>query len=88
MSSPRYVIDIDRLILTDMDISPERAALLRSQVEMALQRQLAQTPLSRENIGNAPIRVPPISVAGAISDRQLASHIAQGIARSMGARRT
>lgn len=84
MNSPRYVIDIDRLILTDMGISPERAEQLRARVEVELQRHLEQMPPSRESIGRAPIRVPPISVAGSVGDRQLASHIARGIARSMG----
>ncbi len=84
MNSPRYLVDIDRLILTDMGIPPERAELLRARVEIELQRRLERMPLSRESLGNAPIRVPPISVTGSASDRQLASHIAQGIARSMG----
>ena len=84
MNSPRYVIDIDRLILTDMEISPERAEQLRGRVEIELQRRLERTPPSRESIRNAPIRVPAISVARSVGDRQLASHIARGIARSMG----
>ena len=84
MNSPRYTVDIDRLILTDMGIPPERAEQLRARVEIELQRCLERMPPSRESIGNAPIRVPPISVAGPVNNGQLASHIAKGIARSMG----
>lgn len=83
MTDPNYMINIDRLTLTGFDLSPERAERLRPLITVELQRRLAQARLNHTRMV-APVSVPPLQVNRSMSDRQLASHIAHGIAQSLG----
>lgn len=85
MNEPTVTIDIDRFILTDLEVTPERAERIRAWVEVELQRllegggwpdELADSAISYVNL-------PTIHLDELHSDRDLANSLARSIAEAL-----
>jgi hypothetical protein len=85
MRDPAHTIEIDRIILTDLGVTPDRAERLRALVEMELQRLLAQDGwpdgLANSEVGH--LDALPVHLAGPHSDSRLASGLAQNITQTL-----
>jgi hypothetical protein len=77
---------IDRIILTDLDVTPERAEQIRGLVETSLQRLMARDSrieaLPPSDVHR--LEMPAIHLAGNHGDHHLAEGLAHGIARAIG----
>jgi hypothetical protein len=85
MSEPAVTIDIDRLILTDLDVTPDRAERIRAWVESALQRLLEGDGWPDAFADNAVsyVNLPTIHLDELHSDRDLANRLARSIAETL-----
>jgi hypothetical protein len=85
MSRPAHTIDIDRLILTDLDITPERAERIRVLVEVELQRLLARDGMADGLAeGDVPyLQAPALTLAAHNSDQQLVGGLVQRVAQAL-----
>ena len=78
-------IEIDRLILTDLDMTPVEAEALRPLLEAELQRRLERDGLPEAAADSQlrTIEAPVVQVNRAGNDRQLIGGLAQSISRSL-----
>jgi hypothetical protein len=85
MSRPAHVIDIDRLVLTDLDVTPERAERIRALVEVELQRLLVRDGVADGlNEDDVPyLQTPALPLARHNSDQELAGGLAQRVAQAL-----
>ena len=78
MSAPRYTVEIERLVLTGLDLTPGQAESLRAQLAGELQRLLAQGSRSASASQSS---LPPLDLAG--TGDQLAAELAQHILQAL-----
>lgn len=85
MRRPQYTVEIDRLVLTDLDLTPVQAEQVRSQLAGDLQAALAGRPWAGAPAASDLERVdlPAVSLAEALDAGRLASALAERIARAM-----
>lgn len=85
MSRPAHRIDIDRLILTDLGVTSERAEHIRALVEVELQRLLAREGVADGLAGgDLPyLQTPALPLAAHSSDQHLAGGLAQRVAQAL-----
>jgi hypothetical protein len=85
MSKPAHTIDIDRIILTDLDVTPERAERIRALIEIELQRLLdGQGVVDGLAGGELPyLPAPPLALSGQNNDLHLAGGLARSVAQSL-----
>jgi hypothetical protein len=78
-------VEIDRIVLEGLDVTPDRAGHILRLVEVELSRALAkgETTVASEG-GRIPhLIVPPLAASAVHDDRRLAGTIAQRIARAV-----
>lgn len=77
-------LQIDRLILEDINLSPRQRRQLQAAVEAELSRLLAERglPASMQNGGKFPA-LPALTVTSSTTPTQMGQQIAQGIYRRM-----
>jgi hypothetical protein len=92
MSDPRYSVaqaEIERLVLTGLDLTLGQAERLREQVADELQRTLARRAWSDQTSADVSrLSLPPLDLdiasgPGAVDDGQLASKLARCIAQAL-----
>jgi hypothetical protein len=85
MNGPRYTINIDRLVLSGLDITPAEAERIRVQVAAELEQALAQRSWSGEPQAYERDRIalPPLSAAEAGDGQRLSNSLARRIARAL-----
>jgi hypothetical protein len=85
MRNPAHTIEIDRIILTDLGVTPQRAERIRALVEAELQRLLAQEGWPEGLAGGEVdhLDAPTMHLAQPHSDVRLASGLAQSIAQTV-----
>jgi hypothetical protein len=85
MSEPVHSVEIDRIRLTGLDVTPERAERIRVTVEAELQRLLEREGWPEGLTGGEVSRLdaPTIHVNGPHSDGHLANGLARSIARAL-----
>ena len=85
MSKPVHTIEIDRIILTDLGVTPDRAERIRTLVEVELQLLLEREVLPRGTVGGeiSHLHVPTMQLAEHNSDQHLASGVARRIAQGL-----
>jgi hypothetical protein len=85
MNEPNLIIDIDRIVLTDLNVTPDQAERIRGLVEAELGHLLTRGNFvdSVGNIEVAHLKAPTIHLGGLHNDNRLANGIAQGIAQSL-----
>ena len=85
MSDPAHTVEIDRIVLTDLDVTPDRAERIRALVEAELQHLLAQDGWPDDLAGGEVhhLDAPTMHVAEPHSDSRLASGLAQSIAQTV-----
>ena len=78
-------IDIDRLMLTDLDVTPDRAERIRAWVEVEVQRLLEGDGWPDELADSAVsyVNLPTIHLDELHSDRDLANRVARSIAEAL-----
>ena len=80
-----HTIEIDRIVLTDLGVTPERAERLPALVEVELQRLLAQDGwpdgLASGEVNH--LEAPPMHLAQPQTDSRLANGLAQSIAQTV-----
>ena len=86
MSDPAHTVHIDRIVLTDLAVTPDRAERIQALLEVELQRLLAQQGFTDNLTGrDVPhLEVPTTHLAEPLDDRQLAQGVAQSIAQALG----
>lgn len=79
-------IHIDRIILRDMDVDPDRASILRSSLRFELERVLMQEGLPDGIAGGKISRIsaPAINASESGGERALAGSLARSIHRGLG----
>lgn len=84
MRGPRYIIDIDRFVLTDMALTPAEAERLRVQVADALQR-LLQGGWPEDLAGSeiAHVDAPTIHLNDLTGNSPTANDLAQSIIQAL-----
>jgi hypothetical protein len=88
MSRPAHTIDIDRIILTDLDVTPDQAEHIRALIEAELLNLLGREGLPEHLASGgemAHLIAEPMHMAAAHNDRHLASGVAQHIFRALSA---
>lgn len=85
MSNPMHTVEIDRIVLTDLGVTPQRAEGIRALVEVGLQRLLERDGLPDGLIGGevAHLTAPTMHLAEPHSDSRLADGLAQGLAQAL-----
>jgi hypothetical protein len=85
MNDPALTVEIERIRLTGLEVTPERAGRIRAMAEVELQRLLRQERLPEGLSGGEVSRLdaPTMHVDGSHSDSQLASGLARSIARTL-----
>lgn len=85
MNNAMHTVDIERIVLTDLDVTPDRAERLRALVEAELQRLLVQDGwlegLASREVDH--LQAPPMHLAQPLSDSRLVSGLAQSIAQTV-----
>ena len=83
MSDPVHSVEIDRIRLTGLEVTPERAERVRAMVEAELQRLLTQDGWPEGSAGGEVSRLdaPMMHVGTPHNDTHLASCLAHSIAR-------
>lgn len=78
-------VDIDRIVLTDFDLPPERAERIKGLVKLELQRMLEQEGLADGLVNSevSDLGVPMIHPAELQSDTHLACTLAQRVASAL-----
>jgi hypothetical protein len=86
MSEPVHTVEIDRIRLTGLEVTPERAERIRGLAETNLRRLLTQEGWLEGSIGGEVSRVdsPTMHVDTPHSDGHLASILAYSVARTLG----
>ena len=85
MSEPVHSVEIDRIRLTGLDVTPERAERIRELVEVELQRLLEREEWPEGLTGGEVSRLdaPTMHMDSRRSDGHLASGLARSVARTM-----
>jgi hypothetical protein len=85
MSNRGHTVEIDRIVLTDLGVTPDRAEHIRMSVEVELQRLLERDGWPDGlAAGEVPhLDAPEIHLAEPDSDSRLANGLAQSIAQSL-----
>ncbi len=85
MSDPIRTVEIDRIRLTGLEVTPERAERIRGLVEVELQRQLGRERWPEGLAGGEVSRLdaPTMDVDRLHSDGHLASGLARSIAQTL-----
>lgn len=85
MSGPIINVHIDRIVLRDIDIDPDRAEILRSSLASELGRIITQEGLPEGMTGREISRIsaPSLDAPGSGSERQIAGSLARSIHRSI-----
>lgn len=84
MTEADLVVDIDRIVLSDLTLPPSQAYRIRALVREELQRRLEQqewTPGSLHSSGKATADTAPLSLKEGASERELARSLAERILR-------
>lgn len=78
-------IDIDRIVLTDVDVVPDRAERIREMIEVELQCLLERQGLSDSMVSRrvSYLSAPTLEVTETPSDDQFAIKLAQSITHAM-----
>lgn len=79
------VLTIDRIVLSDLGVAPERAERIRALVEVELQRLLERKGWP-DGLAGGEVRhldAPEVRLAKPHSDSHLAGNLAQSIARAL-----
>lgn len=77
------VINIDRLVLTGLDLSPDQAQRLRSRLAQALQDELSRRGSSIRTADAGRLALPPLSPAEVADSGRLAGKLARQLADSL-----
>ena len=85
MSNPAHTVGIDRIILTDLGVTPGRAERLRALVEVELQQLLEGGGWPDGLAGGevSHLDAPAMHIVESHSDSDLASGLAQSIAQAV-----
>jgi len=85
MSDPVHSVEIDRIRLTGLEVTPERAERIRGLAEAKLQRLLTQDGWPEGSAGGEVSRLdaPAMHVDTPHNDSHLASGLAYSIARTL-----
>ena len=85
MSEPAHTLHIDRIVLTDLAVTPDRAERIQALLEVELQRLLTQEGFTDNLTGRdvPDLEVPTTHLAEPHSDRQLAQSVAQSLAQAL-----
>ena len=85
MSDVAHRVEIERIVLNDLDVTPDRAERIRALVEIELQRALAQGdwPDGLEGSDVCHLDAPAIHVAEPHADGHLAGDVAHSIAQTV-----
>jgi hypothetical protein len=85
MSEPVHTVEIDRIGLTGLEVTPERAGRIRAMVEAELQRLLTQEGWLEGLVGGEVSRLdaPTRQVDRPHSDAHLANGLARSIAQTL-----
>jgi hypothetical protein len=85
MSDPVHSVEIDRIRLTGLEVTPERAEHIRGLAEAKLQRLLTQDGWPEGSAGGEVSRLdaPAMHVDGLHSDSDLANGLAQSIFQTL-----
>lgn len=85
MSAPAFRVDIDRIILTGLEVTPDRAEHIRTLVEMGLQRQLQREGLPQVMAGGQveSLLAPEMHLAEPHSDSSLAGALRKNISHAL-----
>jgi hypothetical protein len=85
MNGPRYTVDIDRLILTGLNLTPAQAEQVRSRLASELQTALAERPWAGDvAVGDLErVDLPAVSLGEARDTDQLASALARRLAGAL-----
>jgi hypothetical protein len=85
MRNPVHSVEIDRIVLTDLDVTPDRAERIRALVEVELQRLLEQggwpDGLAAGEVDH--LEAPALHLAEPHNDSRLANGLAQSIAQTV-----
>jgi hypothetical protein len=78
-----HSIEIERIILTDLGVTPDRAEHIRALVETELQRLLTRGEGLDELTGGEihHLAAPPMHIANAHDDGHIANGVAQSVAQ-------
>ena len=85
MSGPAFRVDIDRIVLTGLDVTPERAEHIRTLVESGLRRQLQREGSPQGIAGGAvkSLHTPEMHLAEPHSDSSVAGALAANISYAL-----
>lgn len=83
MSDPIRTVEIDRIVLTGLDVTPDRAEHIRALVEAALRQRLAQGEWPDGPTAVRHLEAPAMHVVGSHDDGRLAGGLAGGIAQAI-----
>jgi hypothetical protein len=77
-----HIVEIDRLVLRGLDITPERAEQIRALLEMEMGRQL-EGGLAEDLAGGERLDATPVRLGESQSDGQLAAGVAKSIVQAL-----
>jgi hypothetical protein len=85
MSGSAFRVDIDRIVLTGLEVTPDRAEHIRTLVETGLQRQLQREGLPQGMAGGQvkSLHTPEMHLAEPHSDSSLAGALAGTISYAL-----
>ncbi len=85
MKDPYRIVEIDRITLTGLEVTPDRAEHIRTQVEAELRRRLQREGSPRGLTGGQVSRLhaPEMHLAGPHSDGFVAGALAGSISRAL-----
>lgn len=85
MRDPGITVHIDRIVLTGLDITPDRTEYIRTLVEAGLQSRLQQEGWARDLSGREVTRLdaPRMNLAEPLSDGLLAGALTRNIAGAL-----
>jgi hypothetical protein len=80
-----FRVDIDRIVLTGLEVTPDRAGHIRTLVETGLQRQLQREGLAQSLAGGQVDRLhaPEMHLAEPHNDRSVADALTQNISHAL-----
>ncbi len=85
MSDPVWTVEIDRVTLTGLEVTPDRAEHLRTQVEAELRHRWRREVPPRSLAGGRVnhLRSPEVNLSEPHSDSSVASALARSISRAL-----
>ncbi len=83
MSSPRYSLEIDRLILEGLDLNPLQAEQLRQELSVALSTRLSEAGNMLEPMAATHLTLPALEPAETRHLDRLASSLSERIANML-----